>query len=154
MGSRLVAARLVQDLMSICFMQERQYAPYLKWLGTAFGQLACAQELMPLFSQVLNAAGWRAREAHLSEAYGRVAGRHNGLGITPPLATQVLPFHQRPYLVPHAQRFVQAIRATIQDPEVRALPPHLGCVDQYIDSTDVLDDGSAAFLPYFQALYR
>src|SRR3972149_1449254 len=38
LGSRLVAARLVRDLMRLCFLMERQYAPYIKWLGTAFMQ--------------------------------------------------------------------------------------------------------------------
>ncbi len=154
LGSRLLAARLVQDLISLCFMLERQYAPYIKWLGTAFRQLACAGELMPVFHKVLRAEDWRRREAHLSEAYHRVAEIHNGSGITPPLSTKMLPFHRRPYLVPHAQRFVEALRGAIEDPAVRALPPYLGSVDQYIDSTDILDDGSAAFLPRLQALYR
>jgi len=30
LGSRLVAARLVRDLMKLCFLMERQYAPYTR----------------------------------------------------------------------------------------------------------------------------
>jgi len=35
-GSVLVAARLVRDVMKLCFLLEQQYAPYMKWFGTAF----------------------------------------------------------------------------------------------------------------------
>ena len=35
-GSTIIAGRLVRDLMRLCFLMERQYAPYPKWFGTAF----------------------------------------------------------------------------------------------------------------------
>ena len=48
LGSSLIGARLVHNIMNLCFLQEKQYAPYPKWFGTAFGRLACAPELLPL----------------------------------------------------------------------------------------------------------
>jgi len=55
------------------------------------------------------------------------------------------------YLVIDADRFVEALRAAITSEEVRRLPPHIGSVDQFVDSTDVLDnDGRFAQL---RALY-
>ena len=45
--------------------------------------------------------------------------------------------HGRPYLVIRADRFAEALAATIDDPDVRALSP-IGSVSQWIDSTDVL----------------
>ena len=45
LGSRIVAGRIVRDLMRLCFLIERRYAPYSKWLGTAFARLDCASEL-------------------------------------------------------------------------------------------------------------
>ncbi|MCB0058155.1 MAG: DUF4037 domain-containing protein, partial [Caldilineaceae bacterium] len=50
-GSALLGGRLVRDVMRLCFLMERQYAPYLKWFGTAFKQLPCAAELYPLLQQ-------------------------------------------------------------------------------------------------------
>jgi Domain of unknown function (DUF4037) len=41
-GSALIAAALVRDLMGLCFLLERRYAPYSKWFGTAFAELGCA----------------------------------------------------------------------------------------------------------------
>ncbi|MHB8647484.1 MAG: DUF4037 domain-containing protein, partial [Thermomicrobiales bacterium] len=45
LGSAVVAARLVREIMRLCFLMERQYAPYSKWLGTAFARLACGPAL-------------------------------------------------------------------------------------------------------------
>jgi hypothetical protein len=148
LGSRLIATRLARDLMRLCFLMERRYAPYLKWFGSAFARLDCAVELLPTFSEVLGADSWQARQAHLSAAYEFVARKHNDLGLTPPLAPQVSPYYDRPFLVIHADRFVDALRAEIRSEEVLALPEHLGSVDQFLDSTDVLN-----FLDRLDALY-
>lgn len=72
-GSALVAARLVRDKMNLCFLLERQYAPYMKWFGTAFSQLNCADKLMPIPASVLRASCWQEREQYLSLAYEIVA---------------------------------------------------------------------------------
>jgi hypothetical protein len=139
LGSRLVAARLVKDLMRLCFLMERQYAPYIKWLGTAFAQLDCAVPLTPLFMRVLEANTWEARQKPLCAAYVLAAKMHNRLGITEPLSTKVSLFFGRPFLVSQAARFVEAICARITDVEVKTLPEHLGSVDQFTDSTDALN---------------
>jgi hypothetical protein len=148
LGSRLIAARLVRDLMRLCFLMERRYAPFIKWFGSAFAQLDCAGDLVPIFTRVLEANLWEERQIHLTVAYQFVAEMHNALGITDPLATEVSQFYSRPFLVIHADRFVDAIRAVITSEEVRALPEHLGSIDQFVDSTDAL-----RYLDRFRAVY-
>jgi hypothetical protein len=143
LGSRLITASLVRDLMKLCFLMEKTYAPYSKWFGTAFAKLRCAPELAPVFERVLSANSWRGREEHLSRAYEAVAQMHNKLGVTPPLVTKVSPFHTRPYLVIHAERFAAAIDAAITDPEVRTIPIQAGSVDQVTDNTSVLERPAA-----------
>jgi len=138
LGSQLVAARLVRDLMRLCFLLERCYAPYSKWLGSAFAQLDCAAQLRPLLERALAANDFAAREAALSSAYEDVAARHNALGLGEPLTERVSPFWGRPYLVIHADVFAAATRALIQDPAVRALPIGVGAIDQFIDNVGVL----------------
>jgi Domain of unknown function (DUF4037) len=137
-GSRLVAASLVRDLMGLCFLMEKKYAPYAKWFGTAFSRLECAPRLGPVLDAVLNADSWKEREGRLSEAYGVVSRMHNALGVTPPLSTGISRYHSRPYLVVHAGRFAAALRSAIEDPEVLSVPHKAGSVDQICDSTDVL----------------
>lgn len=138
LGSRLVAAALVRDLMRLGFLLERRYAPYPKWLGTAFGRLTIAPRLQPSLAATLAAATWRERERHLADAYRLVAGRHNELGLTEPLPTEVSLYHGRPFIVIWGGRFAAALRAGIDDERVRALPPGLGAIDQISDATDLL----------------
>ena len=149
LGSRLVAARLVRDLMHLCFLMERRYAPYIKWLGSAFARLDCARGLAPVLTGVLEATSWEGRQAHLTRAYGAAAAMHNALGLTEPMPTTVSPFYERPFLVLHADRFADAIRVAIRSDEVLALPEHLGSIDQFADSTDAL-----AHPERFRAIYH
>lgn len=154
LGSRVIAARLVRDLMMLCFLIERVYAPYPKWFGTGFSKLACAPALTPLFERALSAQDWREREKPLSEAYSTVAGMHNALGITEPLATEVSPFHNRPYLVIHGERFSEALLKQISDAEVKRIAEKtlIGSIDQYSDSTDLREN--TPLRAKLAALYR
>lgn len=45
MGSRVIAGRLVRDVVRMGFLQDRQYVPYSKSLGGAFAKLPSAAEL-------------------------------------------------------------------------------------------------------------
>jgi hypothetical protein len=92
-GSALIAARLVRDLMRLCFLMEKQYAPYAKWFGTAFAQLKCAEELIPLLHHVLLSSTWLERQKCLVPAYELVATQHNALNITEMLDTKVSNVH-------------------------------------------------------------
>lgn len=137
LGSRVLAARLTRDLMRLCFLIERRYAPYAKWLGTAFARLDCFSFLGPVLSDVLEATGWPTREHHLGRAYSFVAERFNDLRISEPISTTTRPYFNRPFTVIGAGRFVSAIRDSMSDEGLRSLPL-IGSVDQFIDSTDVL----------------
>lgn len=137
-GSAVIAAHLVRDLMRLSLLMERQYAPYAKWFGSAFAQLPCARRLTPIFRQVLAATGWQEREKHLNTAYEIVATMHNNLGLTEPVPTRVSQFHSRPFMVIQADAIALLLWEAIQDRQVRALPFGVGMIDQYVDSTDVL----------------
>jgi len=137
LGAAIIAARLVRDLIRLCFLLERRYAPYSKWLGSAFIRLPCAASLAPTLHAVLSAADAHEREQSLARAYASVAALHNARAITPPVDPSPRQFHGRPYRVLHAERFADATRAAIHDAEVLALPP-TGAVDQFADSTTVL----------------
>ncbi|MCX6033239.1 MAG: DUF4037 domain-containing protein [Chloroflexi bacterium] len=141
-GSALIGSRLVRDLMRLCFLMERQYAPYPKWFGTAFMQLACGPELAPILRRAQLAETWQEREQHLCVAYERVAALHNRLGLTEPLAPTVRPFWGRPFRVISGERFAEALRASISDPAVQRIAGRslIGGVDLFSDSTDLLSD--------------
>jgi hypothetical protein len=138
LGSRILAARLARDLVRLCFLLERAYAPYSKWLGTAFRSLDAYEAVGPPLERALAATAFAEREQGLVEAVEAVAARHNELGLTPALDPRVRPFHARPYRVLDAGRFAAACFEAVRDPGLRGLPP-IGAIDQLGDSTDLLD---------------
>ncbi|BCJ37527.1 hypothetical protein Athai_50300 [Actinocatenispora thailandica] len=137
LGSAVVAARLVRDLMRLWLLLHRRYPPYGKWLGSAFAGVPGAGALGPHLRAALAATDWHTRERHLAAAYETVAAQHNRLGLTDPVDPATRPYHSRPFRVLHAERFAAALAARITDPEVAALPA-VGAVDQFVDNTDLL----------------
>ncbi|MFC8664853.1 DUF4037 domain-containing protein [Streptomyces sp. NPDC057199] len=137
LGSAVVAARLVRDVMRLCLLMDRRYPPYSKWLGSAFARIPGASSLTPVLTAALAATDWHIREHHLTRAYEAVAVMHNQLGLTDPVDPTTRPYHSRPFQVLHAERFTEALIARITDPAIGSLPT-IGTVDQFIDSTDVL----------------
>lgn len=117
LGSALIGARLVRDLMQLCFLVERRYAPYDKWFGTAFSRLDCGPEMLPVLTNVLRAENWQQRETALQEAYARLADLHNNAGITAPVPTRIERLWDRPFGVLWGD-FPAALRQQITDPEV------------------------------------
>jgi hypothetical protein len=151
LGSQLLAGRLVHDLMLLCFLMERRYAPYPKWFGTAFKELACAADLGETLRQVLLADNWQTREKHLCAAYENVARQHNALGLTEMVEPTVRPFHDRPFQVIDAGRFCSALWQQITDEAVRQIPVAIGSIDQFSDNTDLREH--VELHQYLQQLY-
>ena len=123
-GSALIGSRLVRDVMTLCFLMERTYAPYPKWFGTAFKQLACAAKLEPLLQKALHVASWPERDHLLSQAYEEIAAMHNNLHLTDPLPEKTDLFHGRPFQVISGGDFSAALLAKIQDPEIKKIAAH------------------------------
>lgn len=142
-GSRILTARLARDLMRLCLLLDRRYAPYSKWLGSAFARLDVAAVLGPLLRAALSAAAFEEREQAMVEAFQVVARRHNDVGITGVVAPDASLFAGRPFRVLGSGRFVDACLESIRDPWLRGLPP-LGAIDQIVDSTDVLSHAARA----------
>ena len=113
LGSRLVAARQVRELVHLAFLLARMFPPYAKWLGRAFQQLPAATALGPIFERVLLAGDWRLRESALTEAYVFMAALQNASGIAAPVDPAIRSYHDRPYRVLGADRFADALTATL-----------------------------------------
>jgi len=154
LGSAIIGSRLVRDVMSLCFLLEKQYAPYPKWFCTAFKQLQCADQLWPVLWRAQQAPTWQEREAALCEAYEFLARAHNALGITPHLPEAVSHFFNRPFKVIDGSSFAQALVAQITDPEVKRVASRqlIGSIDQYSDNTDLRT--TADFRPALRKLYQ
>jgi hypothetical protein len=78
--------------------------------------------------------------------------RERGL---PAPTSAVIPFFDRPYRTV-GQAVPQALLADITDPDVARLPPLVGAIEQWVDSTDVLSSPGrrAAVQPTYRAWAR
>ena len=141
LGSALIGSRLVRDVMRLCFLMERQYAPYAKWFGSAFSQLESATALTDILMEVQRASTWQGRGRWLSEAYRVAAGRHNQLGLTEPMPESPVNFFGRPFRVMALHGFTDALLRSVRDPRILQLAKRrpIGSIDQFSDSTDLLE---------------
>ena len=132
LGSALLGSRLVSDLMRLCFLMERRYAPYSKWFGSAFARLTCAPDLTPILWSVVRADTWQNREEALLAAYQKLAVMHNALQLTDPVVTEVVQMWNRPFRVMWAD-FPGLLHAKIQDPALLRIAEQwpFGPIDQF-----------------------
>jgi len=153
LGSRLLSAGLAADLVWLAFGLSRRWAPYAKWRGTVFRSLPVAARLGPLLAPLLDAAaapGWREREDALAAGCELLLDVQRERGLPAP-GSAVTPFFDRPYRTLD-EAVPRALLDGITDPEVARLPPMIGSLEQWIDSTDVLSSpGRRAAL---RAVYR
>lgn len=136
-GSRIIATRMVENIMRLGMLIEQRYAPYPKWLGTAFARLDCAVGVTPFLEQVLSARNWQDRESALFDACHFMAElqiKKNIPGAIAPIAGSL---HGRPYRFVDTLKIGEALRAAIGDDEVRVLPES-GAADQFVSSNYVL----------------
>jgi catechol 2,3-dioxygenase-like lactoylglutathione lyase family enzyme len=150
LGSALVASRVARDLVKLAFLIERRWAPYSKWLGTAFSRLTLAPIVGPYLYEALQAASWREREAALCAAQRELAVATNRLRLAEEVDPEPRQFYDRDIRVLGGDRFTAALANAIVDPEVTALIERLGrrqhepvlalpgAIDQAVDSVDIL----------------
>jgi len=136
LGSRVIAARLVDVTMHLGFLVCRRWAPYSKWRGTLFAQLPLPSQLTGHLANVLDAPTWPERGEQLLPALELLADQQSRVGL-PTVAPVCTPFWDRPFL--HLNpALVPAIRDSISDPAVRALPIGFGSIEQRSDNVDLL----------------
>jgi hypothetical protein len=123
--------------MRLALLLERRYAPYQKWLGTAFARGHHEDRLAEHLRTALHARDVSSREEALGQAYEALGHRHNRAALTPPLDASPRDYHARPARVVMADRFASAVLDTVTDPALLQLPL-IGGIDQVVDSTDVL----------------
>ncbi len=137
LGSAVLGGRLVRDCMRLALLIGRRYAPYSKWLGTAFAGLPDPDGLGSSLAEVMTAETLATREEALGRAYQLLGDRFNALSPGSRLDTSLRPFHARPALVLGGGRFAAASLERVDDPVLTGLPL-VGAVDQLLDCADVL----------------
>jgi hypothetical protein len=133
LGAYILAARMVRRIIKMAFLLEKRYAPYAKWLGTAFNRLSSAPKLKPILLNVLRSKNWRARQRNLALAWQILAQMQNNLDLFKPLSTELSDFHGRGYNVVDIEPFLKEIERHIKNKKLRHMKFLVGSVDQFID---------------------
>lgn len=135
-GARLLIDRLSRDLIHLGMLMARLYPPYSKWLGTAWAGID-APDLHRGIDAAMGATDPLKGELHLRDAYVAALRMHNRLRISASVDAALQQFHDRPYFVSGGDRVADVLREAIGAPALRSRPL-TGCIDQFVDSTDVL----------------
>ena len=136
LGSRLLSARLADDLMWLAFAVSRRWPPYAKWRGTAFQSLDVAPDLSGPLAAAAAAPDWHDRQSGLAQACEVLLNAQRARGLRAP-ASAVTQFWDRPYRTVD-DAVSQALLAGITDPEVTGLPASIGSIEQWVSSVDFL----------------
>lgn len=137
-GSASIAANIIRDFMRIALLQSRQYAPYSKWLGTAFGRTSIGNEIGANLDRALTATNWQDRAREINVAGEVLIQQFNQLQLVPTVAEKAQQFYSRPYQVLPAEEIAYALRASLVDSGLARLDATLGGIDVITDSTDAL----------------
>ncbi|WP_425417899.1 DUF4037 domain-containing protein [Oricola indica] len=137
LGSSVIAARMVGNLMRLALLIERRYAPYPKWLGTAFSRLYCAPGLSPWLDDALAAPNWQDREVAIRRACMYLAELQLERGVPGAPKPEITSLHARPFRFVDSVAITNALRAAIEDETLRGLP-EFGAVDQFVSANFVL----------------
>ena len=121
-----------------------------KWRGTVFRSLPVAARLGSLLDDAAAAPRWRQRENALASACEVLLEIQRERGLPAPKSA-VIPFFDRPYRTVD-QAVPDGLLAGVADPDVARLPPTVGAIEQWADSTDVLS--SPGRRTALQAAYR
>jgi hypothetical protein len=138
-GSAQIAASISRDLMRIALLQQRQYAPYAKWLGSAFSRTDVGARVMPHLKAVLATTNWQEREHALNSAGAMLIEQFNGLELIPQMPTNADQFHSRPFHILPAEDIARHLLGPVTTPGVPILAAFSGGIDVITDSTDALN---------------
>jgi hypothetical protein len=109
LGSRLIAARLVDHAVHLAFLLHRTWPPYSKWRGTVLATLPGLDEVRADLAGVLAATSWQDRERRLADALEGLRDHQQAAGL-PTTTRATTAFFDRPFL-------------TVDDDTVRLLLP-------------------------------
>ena len=141
LGSRVIAARLVDVAMHLGFLLERQWSPYSKWRWILFAGMPAMESVSRALMATLRAETWHERQSCLAAALDELQNVQGARGL-PARPTATVAFFDRPYLQPDG-RVIEDLLGAVSDPSLRERPVGRGSIEQQTDNVAILVDPSA-----------
>ncbi|PKN99313.1 MAG: hypothetical protein CVU42_08665 [Chloroflexi bacterium HGW-Chloroflexi-4] len=134
-GLKLLAGRLVNMMLKICFELKEVYTPYSKWFSRAFDELGLP-EIKAQALEVLTGNEPAVIERKLSDLYLAVLAPQNACAGVPRVERAISNYYNRPYKVVMAGEIVNGLRAAITDEGLKGIDLTLIGLDNKLDSSD------------------
>lgn len=150
-GTRILAARMCERLMRLCFLYRGQYAPYPKWFGTAFARLDVPNRLRAELRAALGAADLTGAELHLLAAQLETARLHNESGLAEPVECRAESYYGRPMQVIFAERLAESAARKLRGTALEGVPL-IGSFSQIGGLSEFSDD--PGFYSRIGGIYR
>lgn len=150
-GSILACARIAERLIRLAFLYCSRYAPYSKWIGTAFTELPVSEEIKNAIRAALTALSIKEREKNLVLAQKLLADLHNSLELTEPVEVQIQKYFDRDILVIFADRIAAAAAKQLAGTELAGYPL-IGTLSEVANFTAISD--KPEFRENVKKLYR
>jgi len=140
LGASVLAGRIARDIMRIAFLMEKTYAPYSKWFGSSFAQLACAPTLGPQLEAFTQAAKWEERDLAYEKVIKTIGTMHNDLRITHYKEPIVRTVNRRKFRVALSDKFSRGLFSGIESKYLSGLFQRgiTGNIDLITDNIDVV----------------
>lgn len=138
-GSQIICARIAERLMRLCFLYKDAYAPYSKWVGTAFNKLDIDANIKLKINAALKANDLIEREKNLVEAQALVADLHNLSGLTDKVDYSIESYFGRDIKVIFADKFVDATVEKLKGTVFENMPL-IGTMSQFCGLSDFADE--------------
>ncbi|MBA4383370.1 MAG: hypothetical protein C0410_01405 [Anaerolinea sp.] len=135
LGLKILAARMVNVMLKVCFVLKERYIPYSKWFTRGFEELDLP-EINTLSLVVLTENKSAAIESKLAELYMAVLALQNASAGVPRVERVISDYYNRPYKVIKAGEIVSAMREAIDDQQLKRIDLTLVGLDNKLDSSD------------------
>ena len=134
LGSKVIAARQIYNIIFMTFLLERRYVPYAKWRTKTFAErLSCGKKLHPRLMKIMEEPSWKKRQRLFAKTYQELIKMHNELSLMEPMSDEIIDYYDRGYPVVDAWKIFFAYEKIIRNPKLRTMKYPIGSIDQFID---------------------
>jgi len=138
LGAKIIAVRVVNTLLKICFYLEERYMPYSKWFMTAINQLSCAKEIVPATEKIIFSQPGEQLDRLTAELAQKVMLLQNEkLALN--LNNQPFQMYQRPGIALDCSSISNAVLKLIDNKDLKKLNLLGIAIEQKTDGLDFTD---------------
>ncbi|MBO0992025.1 DUF4037 domain-containing protein [Bacillus sp. SD088] len=143
LGSQLIVQKVVRYIIEMWFLQNKQYKPYDKWLGSAFGKIAGSDFFREKSWEIFSTNDKNKQIELLQQMLVRLGENHNRLRLSKVINPTIVSYEVginnavRHYKTFNSSAYKDACTESIEDPTLQKLI-FVGTVDQMTNVSDAM----------------